>query len=118
MLGAGGPQVELVSAVMRRAWAAFCRSGDPSVPALSATASSGLGLLGLWPPYDEKLRNTAVLGSNGTSGGAVWQSPYETERLAWQMPSWEDESGNTEEQFPLPSHRADGLQLVPGEDDF
>ncbi|HSW58786.1 MAG TPA: carboxylesterase/lipase family protein [Dehalococcoidales bacterium] len=62
-----GPDVDKLSDEIQRAWSAFARTGNPSIPQL-----------GDWPQYSAK-RETMILGKISH----VEEAPYEEERAIW-----------------------------------
>lgn len=69
----GGPEAEALATQMERAWAAFARSGDPSVDA-------DVGGAGAWPRWEPERRRTMVLGP----GGGPVEGPRDEELTVWE----------------------------------
>ncbi|MDM3973556.1 carboxylesterase family protein [Mycobacterium marseillense] len=82
LLGSG-PDVAVLGRIVRDSWAAFMRTGDPSVAGAAA-----------WPAYTIERRSTLLLGREP----AVIDDPWAAQRQAWD--GIEDPGG------PLPSFTA------------
>lgn len=67
IMSAEGEGVETLSENMMKAWVAFARTGDPSIPGLA------------WAPYDERRRATMIY----DTVSKVVDAPFDAELAAW-----------------------------------
>jgi para-nitrobenzyl esterase len=67
VMAASGEGVEKLSDNMMKAWTAFARTGDPSIPGWA------------WAPYDEKRRATMIYDTESK----VADAPFDEELAAW-----------------------------------